>query len=459
MDFKNDEWGENEDGWDANLLGVGPHNPTVWDKALPLDSLRRLKCTNMSYFAQMPTNPITVLESPSTDCSINLTKLADLWMRENFLTHILFPHNCASYYDFYKEFDERIDVTDVLYSSDSPLELEACQNFISVDNTDWKRKIDLILHAFMNAKTLLEICGICLNAKKFFAPHNQIIPFILHQAFLIINVRQALYLYNEDGHRLEYNVKQSYFRQITEVILPDTLKDNYNFERVRPVYDNFKIFRNMIWSQPSPTKSHRLNQPILLEDKSKILWDLKPYRPHFTRTGNIYLMTQVQNSDYKSNSNEVPDLQGLVFYAKMKTSNGGVIIDPDMAQLAMSKDLTHAKMFEGFPDTLVVIDLNQKRGKLPNFYDGKWIEVVPLVVKENGQTWFLFCEQSFYDNFAKGEGKNIYGDCSSLLTIWGLRYPDTNLLGFDNLIPKYKRKYYEVVNNWDNQSSSDDSDS
>ena len=39
MDFKNEDYGEMEDSWNANLLGVGPHSPTVWDKMLPSDSL------------------------------------------------------------------------------------------------------------------------------------------------------------------------------------------------------------------------------------------------------------------------------------------------------------------------------------------------------------------------------------------------------------------------------------
>ena len=440
MDFKNEDYEKNYNNWTRILMGTRPFNPIYWDKKLPDNTLKKLRKTNLTYYSKIPSTPITVSSAPSQDCSISYEILADSWMRQNFLPNLLFPYNLSDY-DTYDRENDRVDISDALYSTESPDELTACHYFLSMDNSDVKRPIDLVIFKLMHSDTILQICITILNVKKVINPGNSMGAFLMHIAFTIINARQSLFLFN-NGDRIPYYNRIPYFRQVTEVSLPENLKESLEGKCNEHVFTNFKIFRNYIWSRPNIKPSHRANKPLLLEDADKVLWDLEPFCPYFTREGTIFKINRLNIIDNYSETG-LPNISNISFASRMiDTNKGYAICDPNKFRLARG-DKAHEKMFEKYPNVLLVLD-TKKREPGPHHYNKKYLNIQPLVIVENSVSWLMFAETSFCEGMIE-RGK--YLEDSSLLTIFCLACPDSNFEGFDKLIPRPRSsKKVAIVN-------------
>ena len=194
MDFTNREYGRLAANWRQNLRSEGPAEPTISDMKLDNDWLKRLKLLSALYYSNIPMNQITVTAAPPTDCVINFEAMATDWLRQNFLKTILFPYNMADFNDYDQDFPDLYDVTNTLFSSDSPDELEAATFFLrNGQNSYTQREFDLVIVTMLNAKTVAELCTIMLNMKRSTDPKNAKLALMLHYGFLIYNARIATY--------------------------------------------------------------------------------------------------------------------------------------------------------------------------------------------------------------------------------------------------------------------------
>lgn len=436
MKFKNRNLRRLNDSWERNLAGHGCPCPKVSDQKLPATRITALKTETLSYYARIPSDPITILVSPEQDCKINCFKLADDWCRGNFLPTILFPFSITEYYE--PDWIDPFRTSEVLHSTKAPAKLEAAVEFLKLDVENPKRHADLIIQHLLNCDTLLELCCILLNCKKTFPSSSPLIPLVMTYGFGIINSRQALFHFEPNGKKEPYWNKINYFHQVRKVTLPEYLED---FLEIRPVYKEYRLFRNMVWCKPNPKPDHPSNRNYLIEDIVGDMWELYPLKPFFSNEGCIYEIVKVENSEFTRSTN--PEFRGLEYSVEMNST--GKTYATCLPEHFSSDSREKMNIFSELPSSVLVLDNNLPKDKVPNHFDKKIIQVVPLIVNENQLKFLIFSEKTFAAEYCE-DSRHIFNEDSNMLTIFTLSCKDTSFMGPDNLLPK------TTVNFWYKES-------
>ena len=442
MDFTNREYGRLAANWRQNLRSEGPAEPTISDMQLDNDWLKRLKLLSASYYSNIPMNQITVTAAPPTDCVINFETMATDWLRQNFLKTILFPYNMADFNDYDQDFPDLYDVTNTLFSSDSPDELEAATFFLRNGQHSYtQREFDLVIVTMLNAKTVAELCTIMLNLKRSTDPKNAKLALMLHYGFLIYNARIATYNNKIRDGPYKYTDTYTFFKQATKIEIPEDLKEAIEHGTEKPIYETFYIFRNLIWTKPSLLKDGRKNETQLLEDLDGNMWDLEPLKPHFTLDGYIFKIHRVESEEVDRPRVLYPAISEIMFETKLKfTRKGYALVDTTALRViqGVKKGPRFIRdMFQGLSKVIVNLDNNKgATDGIPVHHHDMVCQVMPVIVCEKGSQFLMFCERGFHDLYIGANQNHVYPDDPSYLPIFCLHCPDTSILGIDNLLPK-----------------------